>query len=274
MWDDLLAGQAAIVAGILLLAAAAKAADRFLARGDASLTPTVLSSWLGAERARHAEVGVAASEALIGAWLLSGMLAGIAGATAAAFLFAATGVLILTHSRNPQAGCGCFGARSSTPIDTRSILRPALLGVVALGPAISGGEVWIGAFHRPVVLIILLFEVALTVGASRELRFGQDPPAEWAEDRDLRRAVRAVRRSRTFRRLQDRLRSPVPSDAWIDPEHPQRVVLFELGANRPGAERYIAFAVSSTRRAKITSVGEMKLTATAEGWQATHSSVS
>jgi hypothetical protein len=156
-------------------------------------------------------------------------------------LIAAAGILLVTRARSPQSGCGCFGARSHAAITKRTIARPAALALIALGPAAAGGGSWTEVLDRPAALAVLLIEAILIIAAIPELRSPRQSRPEWARQRELRRAVRAVRRSQAFRDIQAQLPSSQPSDAWVDPERAQRVVIFELGGHQPGSERFLAF---------------------------------
>ena len=52
---------------------------------------------------------------------------------ATALLFCtAVAALAELRTRRPDAGCGCFGDLSSTPVSWRTITRAALLGAAAL----------------------------------------------------------------------------------------------------------------------------------------------
>src|SRR6185437_11822790 len=50
----------------------------------------------------------------------------------ALFFLVAVGALNEMRQRRPDAGCGCFGELSGTPIGLRTIARPGLLSVAAI----------------------------------------------------------------------------------------------------------------------------------------------
>ena len=102
----------------------------------------------------------------------------------ALFFLVAVGALNEMRQRRPDAGCGCFGELSGTPIGLRTIARPGLLcasAVATLGlPPLrmpsspAEAELW---------LAVLAFELALIAFLSPELseimvRLGYSEPCE------------------------------------------------------------------------------------------------
>ena len=91
-------------------------------------------------RFRHpAAISMCAAELMLGIGLLA--TAGAAGAgtpalisrSATALLFGtAAGALYMLGERDPDAGCGCFGELSDTPVGWRTLSRAALLCAAAL----------------------------------------------------------------------------------------------------------------------------------------------
>jgi hypothetical protein len=102
----------------------------------------------------------------------------------ALFFLVAVGALNEMRQRCPDAGCGCFGEFSGTPIGLRTIARPGLLcasavAILGLPPlrmpsSTSEAELW---------LAVLAFELALIAFLSPELseimvRLGYSEPCE------------------------------------------------------------------------------------------------
>jgi hypothetical protein len=102
----------------------------------------------------------------------------------APFFLVAVGALNEMRQRRPDAGCGCFGELSGTPIGLRTMARPGLLCVSAVAtlglpplrmPSSSAeAELW---------LAVLAFELALIAFLSPELseimvRLGYSEPCE------------------------------------------------------------------------------------------------
>lgn len=267
MLTSTIAAQSALVAALLLIAGLLKTTETVLRqKHPATAAPDAISVVFGARRGRITERAIAAGEIALAAWLFSDLQATIARVLASAFLLTAAAVLVYAHARRPQAGCGCFGARNQKPITVKSVLRPTALAALCLASALANGS-WTSVLSWPVAVAVLVVEAAVIYAIVPELRLApkQDP----ITDRKLRKAVRAVMRSEAFQDVRHRLPSPHPSDAWVDPDNSQRVVIFDLTGNAPGVERVLAFAVEP-ERSKITFVGELQLTATAEGWRATH----
>jgi hypothetical protein len=144
-----------------------------------------------------------------------------------------------------------------------------VLAALALGAAFAD-ESWTAMFHHVATILLAGLELLIVWIAVPELRLS---PRQTDGDRAIRRAIRAVKRSGAFHDLQHQLLSSHPSDAWIDPESSQRVIVFNLGAAAAGSERVLAFAVDP-RRAKVRAVGEVVLAATTDGWRASHHALS
>jgi hypothetical protein len=178
-------------------------------------------------RLRHpALIALGVTEVALGAGLL--LTAGGSGAgTAALIVRAATVVLLCTgvgalhelRERRPDAGCGCFGELSHTPVNWRAIARVALLCVAALAtigaPPLrmpgSAGQAWL-------TLAVAAAELALLAVLSPEvaqlmIRLGHAEPCELREV-PVDRTLTALRSSAPWRRYRPFLVTAVPADVW------------------------------------------------------------
>jgi hypothetical protein len=137
----------------------------------------------------------------------------------ALFFLVAVGALNEMRQRRPDAGCGCFGELSSTPIGLRTIARPGLLcasAVATLGlpplrmPSSSAeAELW---------LAVLAFELALIAFLSPELseimvRLGYSEPCELRR-MPVGRTMSALHASSQWRRYAGQVSAGSPSDVW------------------------------------------------------------
>lgn len=150
---------------------------------------------------------------------LSGMPATLARSGAVLFFLIATGTLHEVRQRRPEAGCGCFGDLSETPIGLRAIARAAVLGAAALAsiraPALhmpsSSGRAWLW-------LGVLALELALLTALSPEvgeimIRLGYSEPCELRRV-PVARTLTALRSSSAWRRHQGSLLAAAPADVW------------------------------------------------------------
>jgi hypothetical protein len=178
-------------------------------------------------RLRHpAMIALGVTEVALGAGLL--LTAGGAGAgTAALIVRAATVVLLCTgvgalhqlRERRPDAGCGCFGELSHTPVSWRALARVALLCVAALAtigaPPLrmpgSAGQAWL-------TLAVAAAELALLAVLSPEvgqllIRLSHAEPCE-LRDVPVDRTLSALRSSASWRRYRLFLVTAAPADVW------------------------------------------------------------
>jgi hypothetical protein len=175
---------------------------------------------------RPAATALCAAEFALGAGLL--LTAGSAGARGPAVVVrAATFVLFCTavgalhelRGHRPDAGCGCFGELSRTPVSWRAITRAALLCVAALAaigaPPVrmprSAGQAWL-------TLAVAAVELALLAVLSPEvgqlmIRLSHAEPCELREV-PVDRTLSALRSSASWRRYQRFLVATVPADVW------------------------------------------------------------
>jgi hypothetical protein len=137
----------------------------------------------------------------------------------ALFFLISVGVLHEMRQRRPDAGCGCFGELSGTPIGLRTIARAGLLcasAVASLGlPSLrmpsstNMAELW---------LAVLAFELALLAFLSPELgeimvRLGYSEPCELRR-MPVGRTMTALHASAQWRKYADQVTAGSPSDVW------------------------------------------------------------
>ncbi len=138
----------------------------------------------------------------------------------AALLFCtAVAALYELRARRPNAGCGCFGELSSTPVNWRTITRAALLCAAAL--ATIGAP----ALHMPsspgqaaAMLALDVAELALLATLSPEIgqvmvRLGHAEPCELRRV-PVSRTLAALRASAPWRHYRGSLISTTPTDVW------------------------------------------------------------
>jgi hypothetical protein len=156
----------------------------------------------------------------------------------------ATCALIELKTSHPEAGCGCFGDFSTSPVSGRTLARSALLAAAALAtiglpplhPPHRGAEV-----GR--LLGILLIELIVIAALSPELgealvRLGYSEPCELRRLPAVR-TLTALRRSSQWRRRAGVITEDVPVDMWR--ELCWRYVVFPARAGDREAE--VVFAV-------------------------------
>lgn len=222
-------------------------------------------------------VGLSAAEFVLGFGLL--LTAGRVGAgvpalvvrSATVLLFStAVGALHVLRDRRPEAGCGCFGELSHTPVSLRTIARTALLCVAALSsievPPLrmpgSAGQAWL-------TLAVVGAEVAALVALSPEVgeilaRMSHADPCELREI-PLARTFSALEASTPWRRYRRHLVTERPVDVWR--EGCWRFMVFPgvLGSRRVE----IVFAVYLAGRRAPVRVGMLDVaTSAAEVWHA------
>jgi hypothetical protein len=175
---------------------------------------------------RPAAIALCVTEFVLGAALLltaSGAGAGnpAAAVRAAAVLLFGTGAAALyeLRARRPNAGCGCFGELSRTPVSWRVIARATLLcvaalstiGIPPLGMPASARQAWL-------TLVAIAAEVAVLAVLSPEigqamLRLGHADPCELREV-PVWRTLSTLHASASWRRYQRFLVTEAPTDVW------------------------------------------------------------
>ncbi|HEY0935873.1 MAG TPA: MauE/DoxX family redox-associated membrane protein [Trebonia sp.] len=229
------------------------------AAGPAAAGPAVL---FPRQLHRPVAAGLCLSELILGAGLL--LTAGRAGAglpalgvrAATGLLFAvAAGTLYELRGRRPEAGCGCFGELSQTPVSWRTIARALLLSAAALycvgAPSLrlpgSAGQAWLA-------LTVTVAEIAVLAALSPEIgaivtRLSHTDPCELREV-PATRTMAALRASAPWQRYRQFL-APAPADVWR--EGCWRFVVFP--GTLAGRRVEVVFAVHLASRRPPVRVG-------------------
>jgi hypothetical protein len=247
--SDLLTGaravQLPVLATALLVGCAAKTRRAVSLRSiDAGIGPTMMFP----DRLRRPiAILLLAGEFLLGVGLL--LTAGRIGAgapalavrSATALLFGtAVAALYVLREHEPDAGCGCFGDLSHTPVSWQSLTRSvalclaaiATLGMRPLALPASGKQ-------AVAVLVILAIELSALAALSPEVseimvRLGYSEPCE-VRRLPVSRTLSALRGSSHWRRYRRYLVSEEPVDVW-----------------REGCWRYVVFpAMLASRRVEV-----------------------
>jgi hypothetical protein len=144
------------------------------------------------------------------------------------------------RDRHPDAGCGCFGDLSHTPVSWRALVRSAFLCVAAIAtiglPALQAPET---TKHAGLTLAVLAVELAALAALSPEIgevmvRLGYSEPCE-VRRLPVARTLSALRGSGHWRRYRRYLTSKEPVDVW-----------------REGCWRYVVFpAMLASRRVEV-----------------------
>jgi hypothetical protein len=216
--------QIPLLAVLLIGGCAAKGRRALGARSiDAGIGPTAMFPF---RLQRPAAIAICVSEFVLGAGLL--ITAGRIGAggpalavrAATALLFGtAVAVLWDLRTRRPNAGCGCFGDVSSTPVSWRTITRAALLGAAALFSIGVPPVRMLGSLDRSgEVLAVTVAELALLAVLSPEIgevmvRLGRAEPCELRRV-PVARTLDTLWASAPWRRYHRYLISTTPTDVW------------------------------------------------------------
>ena len=254
MTDDLLttvrAAQLPVVCLTLYVAAAAKLATAPQSDGGVMPGPALL---LGRRWRRPAVFTVAAVEIAIATALLVAPGAPAGMARLAAGVVFATGMFVLIELRNrhPEAGCGCFGTLSRTPVGVRTLTRSAVLtlassamfGLPAPGAAGLRTASW-------AYVLVALAELAVLAALSPETaalvaRLTNREPCETARV-PVERTLRALRATPAWREHRNLLAGDGPIDVWrelcwryvvypaeLDGRAARAVFAVRLGGRRP-----------------------------------------
>jgi hypothetical protein len=160
-------------------------------------------------------LGLAATSGRTGAGLPA---SAVRGGTALFFLVA-IGTLYEVRQHHPEAGCGCFGELSDTPLGLRTIARAGLLcaaAVAAVGaPPLhmpsspAQGGLWVG------VLAVELTVIAFLSPEVGEIlvRLGYSEPCELRR-LSVARTMTSLRVSSQWRRYAGQVSGDTPVDVW------------------------------------------------------------
>ena len=149
----------------------------------------------------------------------SGLPATIVRVAAALFFLVAVGALNETRQRRPDAGCGCFGEFSDTPIGWRTIIRA---GVLCAAATVTIGVPPLRMPSPPttaeLVLAALAFELSLIAFLSPEIgellvRLGYSEPCELRR-LPVGRTLTALHASAQWRRYAGQVSAAAPDDVW------------------------------------------------------------
>ena len=149
----------------------------------------------------------------------TGLPATIVRAATALFFLVAVGALNETRQRRPEAGCGCFGEFSDTPIGWRTITRAGLLCAAA---TVTIGLPPLRMPSSPataeLLLAVLAFELSLIAFLSPEIseilvRLGYSEPCELRR-LPVGRTLTALHASAQWRRYAGQVSAAAPDDVW------------------------------------------------------------
>jgi hypothetical protein len=149
----------------------------------------------------------------------TGLPATIVRAGTALFFLVAVGALNETRQRRPDAGCGCFGEFSDTPIGWRTITRAGLLcaaATVTIG--LPPLRMPASSTTAELLLAVLAFELSLIVFLSPEIgeilvRLGYSEPCELRR-LPVGRTLTALHASAQWRRYAGQVSAAAPDDVW------------------------------------------------------------
>lgn len=216
--------QIPLLAAVLIGGCMAKARHAVANRPDEAGTGPM--TMLPLRFRRPATIAACAGELALGIGLLLTAVLPGAGMPAFAFRVAtvllfgtAAGALHELRERRPEAGCGCFGELSRTPVSWRVIVRAVLLCAAALSsvgvPQLrmpgSAGQAWL-------TLGVIAAEVAVLAALSPEasqvmLRLSHADPCE-VRDVPVARSLSALHASALWRRYRRILLAAAPTDVW------------------------------------------------------------
>jgi hypothetical protein len=149
----------------------------------------------------------------------SGLPATTVRVAAALFFLVAVGALNETRQRRPDAGCGCFGEFSDTPIGWRTIIRA---GVLCAAATVTIGLPPLRMPSSPataeLLLAALAFELSLIAFLSPEIgevlvRLGYSEPCELRR-LPVGRTLTALHASAQWRRYAGQVSAGAPDDVW------------------------------------------------------------
>jgi hypothetical protein len=137
----------------------------------------------------------------------------------ALFFLIAVGALNELRQRRPDAGCGCFGEFSDTPIGLRTIARSGVLCAAAVATiGLPPLRMPSSSAEAASCLAVLAFELALIAFLSPELsdvlvRLGYTEPCELRRI-PVGRTMSALRASSPWRRYASQVSAAEPADVW------------------------------------------------------------
>jgi hypothetical protein len=219
--------QIPLLAVLLLGGCAAKAWRVLRARSiTAAMTPTGL---LPLQARQPIMITMCATEFGLGIALIAtagrmgsggaGLPASIVRAGTALFFLVAVGALNETRQRRPDAGCGCFGEFSDTPIGWRTITRAGVLCAAAAATIdLPPLRMPASTSTAELLLAAAAFELSLLAFLSPELgevlvRLGYSEPCELRRV-PVSRTLSALHASSQWRRHSGQVAGAAPADVW------------------------------------------------------------
>jgi hypothetical protein len=178
---------------------------------------------------RPAMVAMCATEFILGLGLIAtagragaggaGLPATVVRVGTALFFLIAVAALNETRQRRPQAGCGCFGDFSETPIGWRTITRAGVLcaaAVVTIGlpplrmpSSATTAELWLATTALELSLIAFLSpelgEILVRLGYSEPCELRRLPVGQ---------TLTALHSSSQWRRYAGQVSASAPADVW------------------------------------------------------------
>jgi hypothetical protein len=216
--------QIVLLVALLIGGCAAKAKRAISERSiEAGLSPTVM---FPLRLRRPITIAMCTSELLLGVGLL--VTAGRFGAgvpattvrSAVALLFAtAVGTLHELRTRRPEAGCGCFGDLSDTPVSWRTLARSALLCMAAISAiGVPPLRMPVSTDQAALLLTVGAAEFAALAALSPEVgeimvRLGYSEPCE-VRRLPVARTLSVLRANSQWRRYRKYITAMEPSDVW------------------------------------------------------------
>ncbi len=219
--------QIPLLAVMLLGGCAVKA---WLAVRSRSVAAGMEATWLVPLHFRRpVVVMLCMAEALLGLGLIgtAGLLgdaaphlpATIVRTATALFFLIAVAALNELRQRRPDAGCGCFGELSETPIGLRTIARSGVLCASAVATiGLPPLRMPSSSTEAQMSLAVLAFELALIAFLSPEVgdvlvRLGYSEPCELRR-LPVGRTMSALRASSPWRRYASQVCTATPADVW------------------------------------------------------------
>jgi hypothetical protein len=214
------------------------------------------------------EVGLGLALLATAGSAFGGVPAAVTRAGTALFFLVAVGTLYEVRQHRPEAGCGCFGEFSDTPVGLRTIGRAGFLCIAAAAaigapplrmPASSGrAAALLGVLAAELVLIAVL---SPEVGQIM-VRLGYSEPCELRR-LPVTRTLAALRASSSWRRHAGQLASFTPVDVWR--EGCWRFVVFPgLVAGRRVEVVYAVYLQSRRPPIRVAILDEPDLQSSAE----------
>jgi hypothetical protein len=225
--------QLPLLAVLLIGAAAGKAGPAIRGQRASWSGPTALVPLLLRDRAA---IALCIGEFFLGTGLLvtagsfgAGVPAMVIRSLATLLFVTVVGALHELRSRRPEAGCGCFGDLSQSPVSWRVLTRAGLLALASLSTVTAGPLPWRGnpgpllPGLTPLAQVWLLLgavaaEIAVLAALSPEVgevmvRLGYSEPCELRRI-PVARTLGSLRASAHWRRYQRYLSDTEPDDVW------------------------------------------------------------